>query len=268
MPSRPLCPLRRRLCDRHFRVCHRGHPPGRLRWPRDRHSDGRAHRQPLRLGVAVGGPIVSAFTAHVERKRLILIYTAVFVIAYVGCALAPNIWLLLAARLLASLVHGAFFGAAMVVASSLVPDHRRGFAVGLVLAGLTVANVLGVPIGSAIGTAFGWRMTFWTVAAFGIVSFLLVLALIPRASGPEVQRSNFAAQFYVLRREPVFSSFAIIITRPSASSRSSPISRRCSPASRTCPPTPSHGCCWLLVSARPSACCLAAGSPTGSSWPR
>ncbi len=165
------------------------------------------------LGVAVGGPLLATFTGRFERKRLLLVYVSVFTVAYVGCALAPSYPLLLLARVLASLIHGAFFGAALVSASTLVPEARRGFAISLVLAGLTVANVIGVPIGSAIGNAFGWRMTFWSVAGLGLVSLALIAALIPVAPPADRARGSLRAELAALRREPVVSSFGIIVTQ-------------------------------------------------------
>lgn len=165
------------------------------------------------LGVAIGGPLLATFTGRHERKRLILTYLAVFTLAYVCCALAPGFELLLLARMLASLVHGAYFGAALVVGSSLVAENRRGLAISLILTGLTVANVLGVPLGSAIGNAYGWRITFWCVSGLGALSFALIAALVPKGAGPAPVLGNFGAELRALRREPVISSFAVIIAQ-------------------------------------------------------
>lgn len=165
------------------------------------------------LGVAIGGPLLATFTGRFERKWLILAYLGIFTLAYVCCTLAPGFELLLLARVLASLVHGSYFGAALVVGSSLVPEKRRGLAISLILTGLTVANVLGVPLGSAIGNAYGWRMTFWCVAGLGALSFALIAALVPKGAGPEPAAGNFGTELRALRREPVISSFAVIIAQ-------------------------------------------------------
>ena len=114
------------------------------------------------LGVAVGGPLLATFAGRYSRKLLLLSYVAIFTIGYVFCALAPNYTSLLVARVIIALIHGAYFGTAMVVSTTVVDESRRGFAVALILSGLTVANIVGVPLGTAIGTAFGWRMTFWS----------------------------------------------------------------------------------------------------------
>lgn len=163
------------------------------------------------LGVAVGGPVLATFTGRYSRKLLLLIYVSVFIAGYVFCALAPNYASLLIARVVIALIHGAYFGTAMVVSTTVVEENRRGFAVSLILSGLTVANIIGVPLGTAIGTAFGWRMTFWAVAALGVVALALIALLVPRDGAHETHSGNLAAEVKALAREPVLSSFAVIM---------------------------------------------------------
>lgn len=163
------------------------------------------------LGVAVGGPLLATFVSHYPRKLLLLVYVAIFTVGYVICALAPNYASLLVARVIIALIHGAYFGTAMVVSGTLVEESRRGFAVSLVLAGLTVANIVGVPLGAAIGNAFGWRMTFWAVAGLGVVSFALIATLIPMDGRHEGRQGSFLDEIKVLGREPVYSSLLVII---------------------------------------------------------
>jgi DHA1 family inner membrane transport protein len=163
------------------------------------------------LGVAVGGPLLATFVSRYPRKLLLLIYVSIFTVGYVFCALAPNYAALLVARVVIALIHGAYFGTAMVMASAIVEEKRRGFAIALVLAGLTVANIIGVPLGTAIGTAHGWRMTFWTVAALGAVSLALIAALVPMDGAHEGRQGSLLAEIKVLAREPVYSSLFVII---------------------------------------------------------
>lgn len=163
------------------------------------------------LGVAVGGPLLATFAGRYSRKLLLLSYVAIFTIGYVFCALAPNYTSLLVARVIIALIHGAYFGTAMVVSTTVVDESRRGFAVALILSGLTVANIVGVPLGTAIGTAFGWRMTFWAVAALGVVSFALIALLVPRDRGHQGQSGSLLAEIRVLAREPVYTSLAVIV---------------------------------------------------------
>jgi MFS transporter, DHA1 family, inner membrane transport protein len=165
------------------------------------------------LGVAIGGPLLATFTGRFPRKALLLVYVSIFTIGYVFCALAPNYSALLIARMVISLIHGAYFGTAMVTATTVVEENRRGFAVALILAGLTVANVVGVPLGTAIGTAFGWRMTFWAVAALGLLSLAAIALLVPRDSSHETTGGSLLAEIKVLGREPVYSSLIVIISQ-------------------------------------------------------
>ena len=165
------------------------------------------------LGVAVGGPLLATFTGRYPKKLLLLIYVGVFVVGYAFCAVAPSFTALLVARILIALIHGAYFGTAMVVATAVVDERRRGFAVALILSGLTVANIIGVPIGTAIGTAFGWRMTFWAVSGLGVVAFALITLLVPSTGTGDTPHGNFAAELKVLTREPVYTSIAVIIVQ-------------------------------------------------------
>ena len=165
------------------------------------------------LGVAVGGPLLATFTGRYPKKLLLLIYVGVFVVGYAFCAVAPSFTALLVARILIALIHGAYFGTAMVVATAVVDERRRGFAVALILSGLTVANIIGVPIGTAIGTAFGWRMTFWAVSGLGVVAFALITLLVPSTGTGDTPHGNLAAELKVLTREPVYSSIAVIIVQ-------------------------------------------------------
>jgi DHA1 family inner membrane transport protein len=163
------------------------------------------------LGVAVGGPLLATFTGRFRRKLMLLIYVSIFAVGYVACALAPNFGSLLTARVVVSLIHGAYFGAAMVLSTTLVNENRRGFAVALILSGLTVANILGVPLGTAIGQAFGWRSTFWAVAALGAVSLAAIALLVPADAKQESKTGNLLEEIKALGREPVYTSLAIII---------------------------------------------------------
>ena len=165
------------------------------------------------LGVAVGGPLLATFTGRYPKKLLLLIYVGIFVVGYAFCSVAPNFTSLIIARILIALIHGAYFGTAMVVATAVVEEKRRGFAVALILSGLTVANIIGVPIGTAIGTAFGWRMTFAAVCGLGVVAFGLIALLVPSTGTGDTPHGNFAAELKVLTREPVYTSIAVIVVQ-------------------------------------------------------
>ena len=117
------------------------------------------------LGVTLGAPPVSIITSGLPRKTLLLSLMVIFTVGNLACALAPNYAALMAARVLTSLAHGAFFGVGSVVATSLVRPDKQASAIALMFTGLTLANVLGVPFGTWLGQAWGWRATFWAVTA-------------------------------------------------------------------------------------------------------
>lgn len=153
------------------------------------------------LGVVIGAPIVAMATTGIPRKTALLALMALFTIGNVGCALAPDYWLLMTARVVTAFAHGAFFGIGAVVASNLVPREQRTQAVSLMFAGLTLANVLGVPFGTALGQAAGWRAAFWAVVVIGIVAFLAITRFVP--SGMPGTRGGLAKEFRALSRWPV-----------------------------------------------------------------
>ncbi|MEQ4598380.1 MAG: MFS transporter, partial [Methylobacteriaceae bacterium] len=100
------------------------------------------------LGVVIGAPLVAMATAHLPRKAALLALMAVFTLGNLACALAPSYAWLMAARVATAFAHGAFFGIGAIVARNLVPREKRTQAVSLMFAGLTLANVLGVPLGT------------------------------------------------------------------------------------------------------------------------
>lgn len=163
------------------------------------------------IGIAIGGPLLAVATKKMTRKALILLLGGVFILGQVFCALAPNFELLMLARVLVSVVHGTYFGIAAIVAVSIVSPEKRGFAVALILSGLTVSNILGVPGGTAIGNALGWRATFWTVGAIGLVATLAVAVFLPRNAASETTSGSFMREFKVLGRQQIVASLFIVI---------------------------------------------------------
>jgi DHA1 family inner membrane transport protein len=131
------------------------------------------------LGVMVGAPLIAAFGARLPRKRLLWWLMAAFVFGNLASALAPSYPTLLAARFLAGLPHGAFFGIGAVVGASLVPPNRRAWATSMMLTGLTVANVVGVPLTTLAGQTWGWRWPYALVGVLGMLTLVAVLAWVP-----------------------------------------------------------------------------------------
>ncbi|MEW1779992.1 MFS transporter [Streptomyces sp. NPDC086777] len=138
------------------------------------------------LGVVIGAPLLTGIGARVPHKRLLLLLTGLFVIGNTASALAPNFGLLFAARFLAGLPHGALFGVGAVVASRLVAADRAARAVSRVFLGLTIANIVGVPAGTALGQHLGWRYAYCAVAVIGLVALLALALLVPhQPRGPQ-----------------------------------------------------------------------------------
>ncbi|MNF35503.1 Inner membrane transport protein YdhP [compost metagenome] len=149
------------------------------------------------LGVAVGAPIMALATARLPRRKALLVLMGVFIVGNLLCAIAANYGLLMLARVITALCHGAFFGIGSVVAASLVPANRKASAVALMFTGLTLANVLGVPLGTALGQAAGWRSTFWAVTLIGVVALIGLWRVLPRQHDEEA--TDIRAEFAALR---------------------------------------------------------------------
>ncbi|TIO75127.1 MAG: MFS transporter [Mesorhizobium sp.] len=156
------------------------------------------------LGVVVGAPLLGALTGRLPRKTLLLALMVVFTVGNLACALAPGYWTLMAARVLTAFAHASFFGVGSVVATSLVAPNRKASAIALMFTGLTVANILGVPFGTWLGQAYGWRSTFLVVTLVGVIAFAVIALLVPRdepAAADEEKSSEGALA--VLGRRPV-----------------------------------------------------------------
>ncbi|PZM13752.1 MFS transporter [Rhizobium tubonense] len=149
------------------------------------------------LAVAIGAPIMAISTAHLRRRSALIMLMAFFILGNLLCAIAPGYWVLMIARIVTALCHGAFFGIGSVVAAGLVAEDRKARAVALMFTGLTLANVLGVPLGTAIGQAFGWRAPFWAVTVLGIASITGLMLVLPKHE--EVRQGNLRREISALR---------------------------------------------------------------------
>ncbi|WP_328392690.1 MFS transporter [Streptomyces sp. NBC_00390] len=137
------------------------------------------------LGVVLGAPLMTALGTRVTRKRMLMVLMGLFVIGNLLSAIAPTFGLMLTGRVVASLAHGAFFGIGSVVAADLVAPGKKAGAIAMMFTGLTVANVVGVPLGTFIGQSAGWRATFFIVAALGVLGLAGVAKLVPDMPKPE-----------------------------------------------------------------------------------
>ena len=131
------------------------------------------------LGVVVGAPLLAAVGARLPRKHLALGLMLFFSLANLTSFIAPDYGSMLASRFAAGLPHGAFFGVAAVIAASLVPPTRRGWAISMVMAGLSISNVVGVPFATWLGQTYGWRLLFVLVGALGLITLGLLWKYVP-----------------------------------------------------------------------------------------
>jgi DHA1 family inner membrane transport protein len=138
------------------------------------------------LSVTLGSPLVALALSRMDRKRALLILMGMFVAGNALCALAPTFLLLLFARILTALCHGAFFGIGSIVAFHLVPRSERAQAITLMFSGLTLANVLGVPAGTALGQAFGWRFAFWALVPIGLIAGYGLFRMVPHQAAEKL----------------------------------------------------------------------------------
>lgn len=154
------------------------------------------------LGVVLGAPIMTVATARWPRKTVLLVLMAIFTIGNLACALAPDYWSLMAARVLTAFAHGTFFGVGSVVATTLVAPDKKASAIAIMFTGLTVANILGVPFGTWLGQGFGWRATFFSVTAVGVAAFAIIALFVPRDKEKPAP-SNLKQDLAVLARPQV-----------------------------------------------------------------
>ena len=159
------------------------------------------------LGVVVGAPLIATLAARLSRKSVLLWLMVAFAAGNIASSMATSYQLLMLARFLSGLPHGAFFGIGAVVAASLVPMHRRTWAVSMMLAGLTVANIVGVPLTTWVGQNFGWQ---WPYALVGVLALLTVAATwawVPRQ--PAAGDASMRAELRSLKRLQVWLALLI-----------------------------------------------------------
>ncbi|MEZ9699494.1 MFS transporter [Vibrio sp. 10N.261.46.E12] len=159
------------------------------------------------LAIVIGGPILTIYLARFNKKIVLIGLMALFIIGNVLSALAPSYPLLLASRVIAGLVQGPFYGIGAVVATNLVSEKMAGRAVGQMFAGLTLANVLGVPAGTWVSLQFGWHTTFFTVAALGTIAMLAILTSIKSAGHSEAK--DIKTQLLAFKNPMLLISLAI-----------------------------------------------------------
>ena len=161
------------------------------------------------LSVAVGGIALTAALSRVPRKRALMLLMVLFIAGNLLSAVAPTYGMTMVGRVVAALCHGAFFGIGAVVAADLVPANRRAAAISVMFAGLTIANVAGVPLGTFLGQAAGWRATFWAITVIGVIGLVGIAVLVPRTEHRST--GSVLSEFRIFRDRQVWLSMAVTV---------------------------------------------------------
>jgi DHA1 family inner membrane transport protein len=159
------------------------------------------------LGVMLGAPLMTLTTARMNRRTLLIGLMAIFTLGNFLSAIAGDYSTLMVARVITSLNHGAFFGVGSVVAASLVAPEKRASAVAAMFMGLTLANVIGVPLAPWIGETFGWRAAFGIIAIWGLLTMVALRFALPDL--PRTEGGNMLAELGVLKRREVLVALAL-----------------------------------------------------------
>lgn len=156
------------------------------------------------ISVAVGAIFLTAIMIRMERRLTLILLSGLFIIGNLISAMSASYETLLFGRIIAALCHGSFFSVGAVVASDMVAKDKKGAAIALMFSGLTVSNIVGVPLGTFIGLELGWRTTFWALAVIGIIVMGGIRILIPVM--PAHRDTNLTREFSVFNRSQVWVS--------------------------------------------------------------
>ncbi|MEU1819433.1 MFS transporter [Streptomyces roseifaciens] len=161
------------------------------------------------LGVVIGAPILAVLGSRVPRKKMLMALMGLFVAGNALSAVAPAFGVMLAGRIVASFAHGAFFGIGAIVAAGLVAPQKKAAAIAMMFTGLTVANVVGVPMGTMVGQSAGWRVTFFLIAGLGVLAVLGIAALVPQQPRPE--QTRISGELAAFRNPQVLLAMAMTV---------------------------------------------------------
>jgi MFS transporter, DHA1 family, chloramphenicol resistance protein len=163
------------------------------------------------VGMVVGAPLLAAATLRLPRRTTLIGLLAVFGLGQVAGAVAPSYELLFASRVVSALACAGFWAVGAAVAVSLVPVHARARAMAVMVGGLSVANVAGVPAGAFLGQSAGWRAAFWAVAALSAVGLVGVIAVVPRTQPPTgTQAPRLRREMRIYRDRQVWITLTMI----------------------------------------------------------
>ena len=148
------------------------------------------------LGVCAGAPMLT-LARKLPLKNILLGLVAIMMVGNIFASLSPNYWTMLVARFISGLPHGAYFGVASVVAEKLADKGKGSEAVSIMIAGMTIANLFGVPLGTSLSTLLSWRLTFMLVGVWGIIILYYIWKWVPQVEG--LPDTGFKGQFRFLK---------------------------------------------------------------------
>lgn len=163
------------------------------------------------LSVVVGALGLTAAVTRFQRKPVLAALLVLFIAGNLLSATADGYWPMMLGRVVAALSHGAFFGIGAVVAAGMVPPSKKAGAIALMFTGLTAANVLGVPFGTLLGQAAGWRATFWAITVIGVAALAGILALVPKPAREAGQAGSLRSELRAFRSGQVWLSILVTI---------------------------------------------------------
>lgn len=148
------------------------------------------------LGVCCGAPMLLLARKR-PLKQTLLVLVSLMIIGNLCASVAPSYWVLMAGRFISGLPHGAYFGVASIVAGKLADEGKGSEAVSIMIAGMTVANLFGVPLGTSLSHTISWRVTFLLVACWGVITLYYIYRWVPRVEG--LKDTGFKGQFRFLK---------------------------------------------------------------------
>ncbi|HAG60540.1 MAG TPA: MFS transporter, partial [Arthrobacter bacterium] len=163
------------------------------------------------LAVVVGALLLTAAVTRFDRKPVLAVLLVLFIAGNLVSAIAPGYGMMMIGRIIAAFAHGAFFGIGAVVAADMVAPTKKAGAIAIMFTGLTAANVLGVPFGTMLGQAAGWRSTFWAITVIGVIALLGILALVPKAGHGDTTPGTLRSELRAFRSGQVWLSILVTI---------------------------------------------------------
>ena len=163
------------------------------------------------VGVFVGAPLITLATRRLPRKQVLLGLMGIFTLGNLAAALATSYAGLLAARVLAALAHGTFFGVGSVVATSLVPEQRKASAIATMFNGLALATLVGVPACAWLGLHYGWHAAFWAITALGVLAMAALAALLPATHAHDLAPVSLGTEWRAIASAPVLLGLATTV---------------------------------------------------------